>query len=153
MPLSKNRPELGMVVQSCSPSTWENEAGGSWVQGQTGLHCEFNYIVRPYLKNKQTGKKKTRSGHLPYEKRVWPAMCRLAPMKRLYPNAFHCRFWACSPSPPVSCSGTCYTQGEEGTLRFPCYLTHSGMLTGSWATPWIQLLPTHRRALYLKQSE
>jgi hypothetical protein len=31
---------MGMVVHSCNPSTWEAEAGGLRVQGQPWLHNE-----------------------------------------------------------------------------------------------------------------
>jgi hypothetical protein len=36
-----------MVMHTCNPSIWEAEAGGSWVQGQPGLHLKtlFQIIV------------------------------------------------------------------------------------------------------------
>jgi hypothetical protein len=34
--------ELGMMVHTCSLSTWETEAGGSWDWSHYGLHMEFN---------------------------------------------------------------------------------------------------------------
>jgi hypothetical protein len=47
----------GMVVHTCNSSTWEVEAGGSWIPGQPGLHSKFkdnlSCIVRPCLKNEQ----------------------------------------------------------------------------------------------------
>jgi hypothetical protein len=53
--------ELGMVVYACNLSTWEAEAGGFPVQGQPGLHSEFqdnlSYITSPYLKFKKERKK------------------------------------------------------------------------------------------------
>jgi hypothetical protein len=50
---------LGVVVHTCNPGTWEAEADGWSVQGQPGLHSEFEakqgYTASPYLKNKQKG--------------------------------------------------------------------------------------------------
>lgn len=46
-----------MCVHFWNLSTWEVMAGGSWVQGQPGLHCEFqvglNHTVRCCLKKKE----------------------------------------------------------------------------------------------------
>jgi hypothetical protein len=36
----KNKLGLGKVVHACISSTWETEAGGSWVWGQPGLHSQ-----------------------------------------------------------------------------------------------------------------
>jgi hypothetical protein len=38
--MNKETIELGMVVHTCNLSIQEAEAGGSWVQGQPGLHNE-----------------------------------------------------------------------------------------------------------------
>jgi hypothetical protein len=44
--------KLGLGVHPYNPSTWEVEKGRSPVQGQPGLHSEFQvirgYIVRPF---------------------------------------------------------------------------------------------------------
>jgi hypothetical protein len=45
-----------MVEQTCNPSTWEAEAGESWVRGQLELHSEFQtslgYRVKSCIKKK-----------------------------------------------------------------------------------------------------
>jgi hypothetical protein len=38
--IRKNYMKWGMIVYTCNPTTQEAEAGGSWVQGQLGLHSE-----------------------------------------------------------------------------------------------------------------
>jgi hypothetical protein len=57
------------VVHTCNPSTGEAEAGGLKVQGQSGLHRQFEsgpvYIVRPCLK--QTKKEEN-----PPQTACWP---------------------------------------------------------------------------------
>jgi hypothetical protein len=40
-PLTNNVIKPGMVVHSCSPSTWEVEAGGSGIRDQPGLHSKI----------------------------------------------------------------------------------------------------------------
>jgi hypothetical protein len=58
----------GMVVFTCNPRIQETEAKGSRIEGQLGLHSEFqanlDYLVRPYLKRnkKQTQKPKRSRG-------------------------------------------------------------------------------------------
>lgn len=45
-----------MLVHTCNPSTWEIGIGYLWIQGQFGLHSEFqasqSHIVRPCPPNK-----------------------------------------------------------------------------------------------------
>ena len=45
--------QLGLVAHTCNPSTWEAEAGGSQVCGQSQQLSEALYnLVRPCLKIK-----------------------------------------------------------------------------------------------------
>jgi hypothetical protein len=38
--MSVLKKQLGVVVQTCNPSTWEAKAVGSWVEGQPELQSE-----------------------------------------------------------------------------------------------------------------
>ena len=50
----KGQFRVALMVPAWNPSTWEDEAGGLWVQGQPELHGEFqsslSNIVRLCLK-------------------------------------------------------------------------------------------------------
>jgi hypothetical protein len=45
------------VVHTCNPSTWETEAGGSEVRGQTGIHGKILSQKQQKKENKEKGRK------------------------------------------------------------------------------------------------
>lgn len=48
---------LGVVLNTCNPSTWEVEAGGVGAQGHPQLHIQFQHGIHETLSIKKKKKK------------------------------------------------------------------------------------------------
>lgn len=96
MPLTKlfnhNQSRHGLMTGSCNPSSWEAEAGGSWIWGQTVSHRKIALAKT----KKDRYLQMSHSGHLRTETNLrWghfapnTVFCHLMPTCHLSPIAFH----------------------------------------------------------------
>jgi hypothetical protein len=132
----------GVVVHTCNPSTWEVEAGGSWVQGQLG------YIARPCLENKTKTNMQhggCQYGHRPSELRVTTVNGKLcSPPPKSSPVHVHSPSWfpRASQTLSASClytlpSGDTSYKGNHITWLFVTGFFH---LTWCFSNSWSSCL-------------